>query len=280
MPQPAGAPSVPRRTLAKGTAWAAPAVAFGALAPRAAASPPTVGGSICQLFYGDGSINSQTHSMYLGITSSTGVIPAGTTLTWQVCVTGGGSGTGGTNEVPTTNYSANGSWTLSLSSPSGTALSGTGCFTATITFQQNYTTGAGPGGTWCAPALVWTDIYSMRPGASVSATSNPATGPVVPSGTGTLTYTAARRHPTSINTAGRTPHYYLTRTGTQTCYPEVQYSILLSNTGYDNVTCYPTGIAPANPCTWSSTSCAGTTGQCEPRAGGVQAGQHTAPALC
>ncbi len=269
-----------RRTLAKGAAWAAPVVAVAATAPAFAASqPPVVSGSICQLFYGGGTINYQTHSMYLGVKSSTGIIPAGTVLSWNICVSGGGSGTGGTNEVPTTNYSATAAWTLSLSQTSGNAITG-GCFTATITFNQNYTTGAGPGGTWCAAALLWTDIYSIRPGASVSATSNAPTGPVTSGGSGTLTYTAARRHPTSINSSGRTPHYYLTRSGTQNCYPAVQYSVLLSNTGYDNVTCYPSGTTVANPCNWDGLGCVGTTGLCAPREGGVQGGQYTQPQLC
>lgn len=275
-----GNQGVSRRSLAAGAAWAVPAIAIASAAPAMALSAG-VQGSICQLFYGGGTINTQTHSMYLGVTTTNGIIPKDTVISWTICVTGGGSGTGGTNEYPTTNYAANGSWTLTLSGTSGAALPANGCFTATLTTLVDYNTGAGAGGTWCAPALVWNDTYSIRPGASVSATSNAATGPGVQStGSGTLTYTAARRYPTSINTSGRTPHYYLSKSGTQTCYPEVQYSVLLSSTGYDNVTCWPAGVTVASPCTWGTTSCSGTTGQCEPRAGGVQGGQHVTPVYC
>lgn len=113
-----GNQGVSRRSLAAGAAWAVPAIAIASAAPAMALSAG-VQGSICRLFYGDGTINTQTHSMYLGVTTTNGIIPKDTVISWTVCVTGGGSGTGGTNEYPTTNYSANGSWTLTLSGTSG-----------------------------------------------------------------------------------------------------------------------------------------------------------------
>ena len=196
-PVASAAPSgLPPRSIAKGDAWATPAIAIGATAPAFAASAhkPTISGSICQLFYGSGTINQQTHSMYLGITTTTGTIPAGTTISWTICVSGGG----GTSEVPTTNYSANGIWTLTLS-------------------------------------------------------------------------------PATINTTGRTPHYFLTKSDTQTCYPPVQYSRVLSSNGTDNVTCYPSGTSVTSSCTWDGRFCnSSTTGLCTPPyVGGAQSGQIT-----
>lgn len=277
---------ISRRTLAKGAAWAIPAVTVvGAVPAFAASGGPTVSGSICRLFYGDGTINYQTHSIYLGITTSTGIIPAGTTISWTIAVSGGGAGTGGTNEVPTTNYSANGSWTLSLDQTSGNAIVG-GMFTVTIHFNTDYTTGAGPGGTWCNAALVWTDIYSLRPGASISVSSNAPTGSgIVSGGSGTLSYTVARRHPTSVNTTGRTPHIYISKSGTQACYPGIGYSRLLNTNGTDNVTTYPAGTTlptSSNPCTWDGRFCWSATGGLSTPAylGGAASGQYDTPQVC
>lgn len=233
--------------------------------------------TVCRLFYGGGTINYQVHSIYLGVTSSTGVIPAGTRLTWTVNVSGGGAGTGGTNEVPTTNSSQNNIWSLEISQPAGTA---TSSFTATLVFNQDLTIGTG---TWCAPALVWTDIYSVRPGANISTST---TGTVGSSGTfsgGELSYTVARRHPTSVNTTGRTPHVYLTRSGAQTCYPAISYSRLLNTNGTDNVTTYPTGVTPpGNRCSWDGRFCnSSSTGQSSPAyIGGAASGQYEQPAVC
>lgn len=245
-------------------------------APAFAASPPKVYGTACELFYGAAGTNFQTHSLYLGVYTSSGIIPAGTTLTWDVTMAGGG------NEIPSTNYSQTGLWTLTLSAASGTVASS---FTATIVFNQDYVTGLGVGGgTWCAAALVWTDIYSILPGARVTITSNQPTGSgIIPGGAGSLSYTVADRHPQAINQTGRAPHYYTSRTGTQTCYPLVQYSRLLPNDGYDNVTCYPTGTTGLSlPCTWGTTSCASSaTGLCTPRKSStVVDTQYVTPAVC
>lgn len=260
--------NVSRRTIAKGAAWAVPAIAVASAAPAYAASRPAVATSVCNLFYGGGTINNQTHSIYLGVTSSTGVIPAGTRLTWTVSMSGSG------NQVPTTNYSQNNIWTLSLSPASGTVATS---FTATLTFNQDLTIGTGQ---WCAPALVWNDTFLIRPATTITVNTG---GTVADSGslaTGGLTYTVAKRHPTSINQTGRAPHIYTTRTGAQTCWPSIQWSRLLSNNGYDNVTTYPSGTSVTAPCTWSSTSCTGTTGTSTPRASGPASGQYVTAQVC
>lgn len=261
-------PRPTRRSVAKGAAWAVPAIAVAAAAPAYAASRATLTTSVCSLFYGGGTVNYQTHSMYLGVSSSTGSIPAGTTLTWTVAM--GGTG----NEVPTTNYSQNDSWTLTLSPAAGTVAS---TFTATLRFNTDYAIN----GTWCAPALVWTDIYSIRPGATVSVSTGGTVGSNGTLTTSGLSYTVAKRYPNSINQSGRSPHVYGTRSGAQTCWPAIQWSRLLSNNGYDNVTTYPAGTTVSTPCTWGSTSCTGTTGTSTPRASStVQSGQYSQPQIC
>lgn len=270
--------TISRRTLAKGAAWSVPAVAIASSAPAFAASPekPEVWGTACQLFYGSGQINMQTHDIFLGIRTSTGVIPAGTTLSWQVCMSGSTQ-----NQVPIPNYDANAQWTLSISHPKGTVI-GNGCFTATIHFSQDYTTGAGPGGEWCGPRLQWTTLNDARldPNTQISLTANAAGPGIAGPTTGSLVYKVAKRHPNSINTSGRSPHTFISKTGGQLCYPPVQYSRVLSSDGFDNVTCYPSGTTLTNPCSWGGTSCSGTTGTCIPRTTGPKSGQYRTPEVC
>ncbi|ROZ63044.1 hypothetical protein EDL96_08015 [Kocuria soli] len=201
MPQepPSSAPGVPthqitRRRIVTTAAWTAPAVLAATAAPAYAASQNQITTSVCQLFYRGGRISYQTHSIYLGVTSTEGVVPRGTVLTWTVQVSGGGTGTGGTNESPTTNYSQNNAWTLSVSPSTGTVPSNQGS--------------------------------------------------VVDS---SLSYTVARRHPSSVNSTGRTPHVYRTRSGGQSAYPTIRWSRLITNNGYDNVTRYPDNTENRNP---------------------------------
>lgn len=262
---------VSRRTIAKGAAWAVPAIAVASAAPAYAASRQVLTTSVCQLFYGSGTVNYQTHSIYLGVTSDSGVVPAGTTLSWTVSMSGSG------NEVPTTNYSPNDIWDISLSPAAGTVAS---TFTATLTFNQDLEIGTG---TWCDPALVWTNVYAIRPATSVTVSSDGAVGggagTVSPGG---LTYTVAKRHPTSVNQSGRSPHVYTSRSGVQACWPEIQYSRLITSNGKDNVTTYPAGTAvTTTPCTWNGTSCTGTSGTSTPRSSSTaQDSQYLQSAVC
>lgn len=104
---------------------------------------------------------------------------------------------------------------------------------------------------------------------------------VVSGGSGALNYTVARRHPTAINTAGRTTHIYVSKSGRQTCWPEIRWSRLLSNDGADNVTCYPAGTVVSSPCTWGGTTCDTPAGTCTPKwTTTVQSAQYVTPKLC
>lgn len=284
-PDPATIPT--RRTLAKGAAWSLPAVMVAVAAPAFAASQyPTVTGRVCQLFYGSGTTNVQTHSIFWGITSSSGVIPAGTIVSYKVCVTP--PSTSDTWTIPTNEYpsgysptATNGPWYISYRNAtdtgaisSGTMQTGPQCFTVRVTFNQAYT------GSFCA-ASIWNDTFTLRPASAIDITENGViAGPAITGGPGTLKYTAARRYPKSINSSGRTPHYYTSKSGVQSCYPAVQYAVELSNTGADNVTCYPSGTVVPTPCSWDGLGCSGTTGLCAPRSGGPQSGQYTQPAQC
>lgn len=274
--------TISRRRLAAGVAWSVPAVALATAAPSFATSRNAIGSSICALYYGAGDLNTQTHSIYLGISATEGKIPAGTTLTWTINVTGGGPGTGGTNEVPTTNYSDNNMWKLTLSQTPGDAIAG-GSFTATITFNTDYQLPTGTA-TWCGPALVWTNIYSIRPGATVTVTTSgsvPTNGGAY-TGPGSLKYNVAKRAPTGVNVGGRVPHVFLSKSGKQACYPEVRMSQLMENDGADDVVTYPAGTNITTPrCNWGGTTCfANATGLSTPPYKSPQAGQLNIPAMC
>lgn len=279
-PRPAGTRSpVSRRAVAQGLAWSVPAVAATAAAPAFAASPTTVGGSACSLFYGAGGTNNQTHEVSLGVTSTTGIIPAGTVLTWTITV--GADPSGRTSGVPTTNYSANDLWDLTLSPSTGSI----GTLTATMRFNQDYNYG-NPGGTWCAAQLVWNDTFILRPRAPMTVTSNGATtapAGVTSAGTGTLAYTVAKRHPNSVNTTGRQPHVYTSKSGTQECYPAIGYSRVLNSNGTDNVTTYPAGVTPpGDRGAWDGRyAWPNATGQSSPAyRAGAASGQWNQPAVC
>ena len=247
--------TIDRRTVAQGTLWAVPVIMAAASAPAFAASPGVVSAGICGLFYGGGTINSQTHSIFLSV-EGTGTIKKGTTVTWNVSVTGGGSGTGGTNMVPNLTYSADNIYTLTTTPASGTPVSS---FTVTLTVNQD--TDAGNLGCDAGIRLVWTDTTTIRPGAtvSISGSSNQPT-----SQKSSLSYTVAKRWPNSVNSAGRTPHVYLSKSGAQTCYPSIQWSRVLPKDGYDNVTCYGS----------ASTGCTPSSG------GTVQTSQYVTPQVC
>ena len=241
-----------------------------------ATSRNNVSGNVCNLFYGDGSTNYQTHTIYLGVTSTEGLIPAGTVLTWTITI--GTDPLGRQSRSPSTNYSSTGAWTLSVSPNPGTA---TGVVTATLKFNQDYSI---PTGTWCGPGLVWTNLYPLMPQAPISVSSTgtiPANqGQVL---TSSLSYTAAKRHPPSVNTTGRAPHIYRARGGTQTCYPSIGWSRLLNSNGTDNVTTYPAGVTPpSSRCTWDGRFCnASPTGASYPAyLGGSASGQFNTPAVC
>lgn len=242
---------VSRRTLAKGAAWAAPVVAASSVIPAYAASRnPSVGGTICSLFYAQGaSVNYQGHQVYLGVTSSDGTLPAGTTITWNFSMSGGSY-----MRVPTTNYSANSVWSLTTSPARGTQTSN---FTVTLTINQSTTTSA----LNCVPSLIWTDgtAWSLSPETTITMNSV-ASGNVnpVPSG---LSWKVAKRYPDSVNSSGRRAHRYISKSGDQACYPTIRY-VTSNNTSSSAMACGDNGnststIYPDGTCARVTT----TTGQ-------------------
>lgn len=88
----------------------------------------------------------------------------------------------------------------------------------------------------CAPALIWTDLYPISPETTVTVTST-ATGSNIAGDTpSSLSYKVAKRYPTSVNTAGRRPHTYLSKSGGQICYPPVDYRL---NAASESTRCGP-----------------------------------------
>lgn len=232
-----------RRTVAAGLAWSVPTLAAVSAAPAFAVSPRlNPPGAACKLFYGTGTINAQEHSIFFGIPSTNGEVPAGTTVYWTITMSGG-IGTGGANEVPTLEYSPSNEWTLTTDPVAGTVAS-----SFTVTFVANRAIPA-PSGTWCGPRAIWnTTDYTLRPGAAITISStgsllNPTTKKWEPASSG-LSYNVAKRHPNNVNTAGRAPHVYKSKSGIQACYPPIQYSRVLNTNGTDNVTTYPAGVTP------------------------------------
>lgn len=226
--------SISRRSVAKGAAWAAPVVLASSAIPAYAASRTQISGTVCGLFYGAGaSVNYQVHNISLGITSSTGLIPAGTTITWNFTMSGTGA-----MESPTTNYSQNNNWSLAVSPAPGTQ---TSSFTVTFTANANMTAAE----INCGPRLIWNDTFSIKGGNTISMTSSVTGALSTPS---SLSYVVANRFPSSVNTSGRTPHRYLSKTGGQACYPDIQYVLTGASrhsvcgvNGSDTSTVYPDG---------------------------------------
>lgn len=237
-----GTENLSRRTLAKGAAWSVPVIAASAVAPAYAASRTIVGGTVCDLFYSTGTNSNQTHSVYLGVTSNDGTIPQGTTFTWTVNMSGGNY-----TQLPSTSYSRVDAWSLSLSpsSSSGNLSS----FEVTLTVNSDTT----PEAIGCGPALVWTDSYLISPGATISISST-ATGSNIASGTASsLSYVVAKRYPSGANDTGRTAHRYLSKSGGQTCYPPIRYT-LNSSTQFSD--CRASGAINSTSTIYPDGSCA------------------------
>lgn len=236
-----GTENLSRRTLAKGAAWSVPVIVASAPAWAAAASRTVVGASVCSLYYGSTSSTSyEIHSIYLGVSATDNLIPAGTTFTWTVTM----SGTG--NEVPTLNYSQNNAWTLSTSPAPGEVATS---FTVTLRTNTEVTASS----INCAPALVWNSNYSIRPETTVTI-STAATGTNLGGGTpASLTYTVAKRTPTGVNNTGRRAHIYRSKSGGQTCYPEIRYTL---NGAAQNTFCGSTGVTNSTSTIYPDGSCA------------------------
>lgn len=249
--EPTGTGQVSRRTLAKGAAWSLPTIALGVAAPAHAASTDVYGPTICSLTYAAGaSTNYQGLQMYLGVYSTSTAIPRGTEFAWTVTMSGGSN-----NEVPDLNYSQNSRWSLGVSPVSGSPAPS---FDVHLRVLEDGVTRSELN---CNPALVWNGSSTIYPGSRVSVQgrttiSSPSLGQAQSS---SLDFNVAKRYPTSVNTSGRRPHRYLSKSGLQTCYPEIKYVMTTASNastcgddGNDTSTTYPDGTCA---------KLSGTTGQ-------------------
>ena len=240
-PAPAGAATVSRRSLAKGAAWSLPTIALGVAAPAYAASTDVYGPTICSLFYPAGaSASYQGLQVYLGVYSTSTVIPKGTEFAWTVTMSGGSN-----NEVPTLNYSQNSRWSLGVSPVSGSLAPS---FTVHLRVLQDGVTQSELN---CNPALIWNDTYTIYPGSRVSiqgttTISDPSLGQAQSS---SLQFNVAKRYPVNVNDTTRKAHKYQSKSGLQTCYPEIKYVMTAASKGTtcgdgannDTSTIYPDG---------------------------------------
>lgn len=264
-------PKVSRRTVAKGVAWSVPAVAAAQAVPSFAASgnreSNAVGGSVCEIFYGGGSQSTQRMSVYLmidytkistGTATSPQVIPAGTTVTWNVTMDASTSysAVAKYTQVPNVNYSKKSDWKLTVNPKSGT---NTSSFTVTWTANQD----VNPSAFKCncndgaqneqLPALIWPDSGGpqISPGVTVTVSSTssvPAkkdsSGNIVDGATQTssLSWKVPRRRSTSKAVDYAT--VYLSKSGQQTKWPSTKYAHVSGSTasmGTAGSTCKESG---------------------------------------
>lgn len=221
--------TISRRNLAQGAAWASPVILATAGTPSYAASQiPTVTGFVDSLFYDPGTTTYQDHRMRLGVSSSTGTVPAGTTITWTI----NASGTTG-NAAPTLFYSTNPAWTLTISPAAGTKTAST--FVITLVTSADVAASTLTGG---RIQVVWNRTYQLKP-KTVLSISSTTTGSKVNGLPSALKYTVAKRMPTTVTDGTRTAHIYTSRSGTQSFYPSILYSL---NEGSTVAKCAASGV--------------------------------------
>lgn len=197
-----------RRSLAKGAAWSVPVIAVGAPAAYAAASA-TVTGSVCKIFYADGSISLQQMEVNLGLNFKK-AIPAGSVVTWTVTADRDIS-------VPAPAYSPDDRWTLETSVPKGTK---TRSFTVTFTAHVELESWA------CGPTLAWTgsgDKASPSIGVGTQITVAATTSGAAIGSASQLTWTVPKRQG---DTNERNPQYPVAMRFLESasgCYPVVRY---------------------------------------------------------
>ena len=200
--------SVSRRNLAKGAAWAAPAVLATSAIPAYAASSDEPYGSICRLYFAGGNVNAQRTDIYLSVVSPTGVIKAGQTVTWSINAPAA-------NGAPTGNYAQDGGWAITSS---GSAPN----FTVTLTTTRDVPVSE----VNCVARLIWDSSPSasssaVKPKSQVTVTSASPNG----SGSYSLSLTIPQRYGTRVNDPRRSPVII-----NGSCYPTIQWSNLGAST--------------------------------------------------
>lgn len=234
--------TISRRNLTKGAAWASPVILATAITPAYAASQlPTVTGFVDSLFYDPGTTTYQDHRMRLGVNSSTGIVPAGTTITWTINT----SGTTG-NAAPTLFFSPKADWSLTISPSAGSK--STSSFVITLTTKADVSANTLTGG---RIQVVWNNVFQLKPKTALSI-SSATTGSKVKGLPSSLAYTVAKRMPATANDATRTAHIYTSRSGSQTTYPSILYSLnegsTISNCAASGVTNNTSTINPNGTC--------------------------------
>lgn len=202
---------ISRRNIAKGAAWATPAVLATSAIPAYAAST-TPYGSICRLYFAGGSVNAQRTDIYLSVVSPTGVIPKGQTVTWAVNAPAASG-------PPVGNYAQDGGWAISSTGSNGS-------FTVTLTTTRDVPVSE----VNCQAKIVWDSSSSasstnIRPKSQVTVSSSS------PDGSSSLSMTIPQRFGTKVNDTRRSP---LVINGS--CYPTIQWSNLGNSTNYNKDT--------------------------------------------
>ncbi|MDO5644504.1 MAG: hypothetical protein Q4G21_02260 [Dermabacter sp.] len=244
---------ISRRSIAKGVAWAAPTAVIATAIPAYAVSPK-VTGTVCQIFYGGGTVNVQTTNVHLDIVAPNGV-PAGTVLTWTVT-------TDKAVGVPGLSTSGNNGWTLTTNLPKGTSTT-----SFTVTFRALQDTGT----LNCGPFMVWDGSGSA--GSSSIPVGTRITVASTTSGTATgdnssLTWTIPKRASTSI--AGPTAMRFVS--SSTSCYPPVRYAFMAGNTASYGTNARGCGDNANNSSTiYPNNACASVM---------IPSGQATIPSRC
>lgn len=232
---------VSRRTIAKGAAWSVPAVMIASAAPAAAASErtPHIAGFACMLYFGTGGVNGQRTQIFPGFISDDGVIKAGDTAVYNFEFSN-------SVKVPTIPQSPE--FDTKIDPPTGTD---TTKFTLTVTAKQDNP----PSLTTCngaSPSLNWSDSASsndsvMPPKTRIKMTSQGYRNGEPTEGSAGLTFEVPQRFPTSINKAGRTPLKFIEKSGLQTKFPAVKFTIRGNVDNGRNRVCTNSGTAIIYP---------------------------------
>lgn len=210
---------ISRRNIAKGAAWATPAILASSAIPAYAASTDRSSkapyGSICSLFFGGGTVNAQRTDINLAVISShaNGIIRKGETVTWVITAPDA-------NGAPKGNYAQDGGWSIQTSGSRGN-------FVVTLVTTRDVPVRE----VNCIAKVVWDSSSSslstaVRPKSQVTVRSASSDGST------NLTFTVPQRFGTSVNDSRRAP---LIINGQ--CYPTIQWSNLGNSTNLnkDNI---------------------------------------------
>lgn len=258
--------SVSRRQLAKGAAWSVPAAA--SAVPAMAVSQDQEYASVCKIFTGDGYRPlAAEHDVYFtfGSDAPGGSIPKGTVFTFAFTLSGGQ-----TMEVPqmypTSGQTSGGLASTTISPSSGTSAT---AFTMTVTFNRDASASDLQNTMNCEIGVKWTTDSEIAPGTTVTVNMR-SSGQQVKPASGSLSWKVPQRMPVATNRTGRTPLIYLSKSGSQTCYPETRFTLNGSSTRRE---CAESG-------TINSTSTIYPGGRCVAVSNMGTSGQYSHPPVC